>query len=244
MSRTMLLDGDVIVYKAGFGSDAVAKSRGQQHEPLAYCLHGAKETIESLMDVTGSADVRVFLSHPVNEREQVFPEYKANRDPNHKPYWYREIQEYLLDHWNAQYSYEGDEADDMLGIAQMEAMAKDEETIIVTNDKDLDMIPGLHFNFSKTKYDNGVYEIADPEGLRLFYLQMLTGDGTDNIPGMYRKMGIKADARWKDPLDFMTNSREMLQYIRDVYKDDDFVQLIGSLLWIKREKGPLWSFKR
>lgn len=51
---------------------------------------------------------------------------------------------------------------------------------------------------------------------------------------------MKASSKWLDPLDFMTNNREMLSYIRDVYKDDEFVQTIGSLLWIKREKGPLW----
>lgn len=241
MSRTALIDGDVVVYKAGFGSDAVAKAHGKTHEPLEYCLHAVKETLTSLMDETRSTDAVVFLSHPVNFRELIFPDYKANRDVNHKPYWYPEIRDYLLDYWDAQYSLEGDEADDALGIAQMQALVDDRETIIVTNDKDLDMIPGLHFNFSKTKKEKGVYETEDPEGLRLFYRQMLTGDSTDNIPGMFRKMKVKATSQWLDPLDGMTRNTEMLAYIRDVYKDDEFVQMIGSLLWIKREAGAFWG---
>ena len=246
MGMVALLDGDVVVYQAGFGSDAAAKARGYDHEPIEYQLHAVKETINSILDAAGAEEYLVLLSHPVNRREEIFPDYKANRDSSHKPYWYYDIKEYLLEHHGAQYSEEGDEADDALGILQMEALAKDQETIICTNDKDLDMIPGLHYNFSKTKRDNGVYEMDDPECLRKFYTQMLTGDSTDNIPGLYRKTGIKASPQHKLPLEGFTTDREMRSYIRDVYKDDDFVQLIGQLLWIKRERGERgwWQLKR
>lgn len=244
MSRKAYLDGDVLVYQAGFGSDAAAKEKGFVHEDLSFCLHGCKKLIHALVEEAGADEYVVFLSHPVNERESIFPEYKANRDPTHKPYWYGEIAEYLLEHHGALYSSFGVEADDAMGIAQMQSIADDEESIIVTNDKDLDMIPGLHLNFSKTKRANGVYEIADPEGLRIFYRQMLTGDGTDNIPGMFKQLGVKATEKWKLPLEAMTNNREMKEYIRSIYKDDEFVNMIGKLLWIHRQEGDWWSITR
>lgn len=241
MGRVAAIDGDVICYMAGFGSDASAKKQGYAYEPLEYALHATKQTINSILEAAGAEEYVLFLSHPVNEREAIFPDYKMNRDSSHKPHWYSEIKDYLLDRHGAVFSEEGDEADDAMGIFQMEAIARDEETIICTIDKDMDLIPGLHYNFSKTRRDNGVYEMEDPECLRLFYLQMLTGDATDNIPGLFKKTGQKATAQWKMPLDGMTRDSEMRAYIRDVYKDDEFVDTIGKLLWIKRERGDFWK---
>lgn len=243
MGRVAYIDGDVLKYQAGFGSDASAKKQGYDHEPVEYALHATKVLINSILDAAGADQYQVFLSHPVNYREEFYPDYKMNRDTTHKPHWYNEIHEYLLDSHGALFSEEGDEADDAMGIAQMEALVKDEETIICTIDKDLDLIPGLHYNFSKTRKENGVYEMEDPECLRLFYTQLLTGDSSDNIPGLFRKTGIKASAQHKMPLEGMTTDREMLAYIRDIYKDDEFVALMGKLLWIKRERGEAGWWK-
>lgn len=241
MTRLALIDGDVIRYQGGFGSDAAAKQRGEQHEPIEFCLHGVKKLITALVEEAGADDYRVFLSGPTNLRDEIFVGYKANRDPLHKPYWREEIKEYLIDYHGAILSPDGVEADDALGIAQMRAMAEDQESIIVTNDKDLDMIPGLHLNFSKTKRDNGVYEMLDPECLRVFYRQMLTGDSTDNIPGMFKRLGRKATGKVMMPIDGMTTRREMEQYVRDIYRDDRFVNMIGNLLWIHRREDDWYS---
>lgn len=238
--RHALLDGDVLVYAGGFASDANAKRHGAEHEPLEYCLQTVKQKIVGVMDRAEADEYTIFLSHPVNFRESIFPEYKANRDTSHKPFWYSEIQDYLLETHKAVYSEEGDEADDAMGRAQMLALSQDRETIICTNDKDLDMIPGLHYNWSPTREAEGVYELEDPEALRKFYTQMITGDTTDNIPGLFKKRGIKATAQWKQPIEGFTNSREMYQYILDVYEGDKaFVEMIGKLLWIKRD-GSFW----
>jgi 5'-3' exonuclease len=225
------------VYQAGFGSDAAARKAGYEHEPIEYALNAVKQTINSILEAAGAEEYVVFLSSPFNYRDEIFPEYKANRDSAHRPYWYSEIREYLLDKHGAQYADEGDEADDAMGIFQMEALMRDEETIICTIDKDLQLIPGLHYNFSKNNRQRGVFEMDDPQCLRMFYLQMLTGDSTDNIPGMYRKLGIKASKAHKAPILEMTRERDMLNYVRDIYQDDAFVRLIGNLLWIKRERG-------
>ena len=233
--RHALIDGDVLIYQGGFASDANAKRAGYEHEPLEYCLQTVKQKLTGIMDHSESDEYTVYLSHPVNFRESIFPEYKANRDTTHKPYWYSEIQEYLLER-GAIYSEEGDEADDALGRAQMLALSQDRETIICSIDKDLDMIPGLHYNWSPKRHENGVYEMEDPEALRCFYTQMITGDTTDNIPGLFKKRGLKATAQWKQPIEGFTNSRDMYKYILEVYEGDkEFVEMIGKLLWIKRD---------
>ena len=190
------------------------------------------------MEAAEADDYVIYLSHPVNFREHFYPEYKTNRDVTHKPHWEHEIRDHMLS-GNAIYSEIGDEADDAMGMAQMRARADGRETIICTIDKDLDMIPGLHYNFSKNKKANGVYRMEDPEALRLFYAQMIQGDSSDNIPGLFRKLGIKAAARYFYPLEGMETHAEMYRYVLDVYQGDkEFVDLNGKLLWIKRD--PEW----
>jgi 5'-3' exonuclease len=235
--RLALIDGDVLVYRAGFASDARAKERGEEREPLEFALNAVNTTLHGILQGAQAKDYLVYLSHPVNYREELFPEYKANRDVTHKPKWYDEIKHFILERHNALYSAQGDEADDALGIHQMAAMWSDEETIICSIDKDLDMIPGLHYNFSKNRVANGVYEIEDPEGLRLFYRQMVTGDSTDNIPGIYKQKGVKAQERLMAPIDAMTSNRDMYDYVLQLYGEEhrEFLRINGKLLWIKRD---------
>lgn len=254
--RTALIDGDVLVYSSGFASDGAAKRRlldelhgdkeaydkhvaehGKPYEPVNFCLNGLNTQLNSIVRAAEADDYKVVMSHPVNYREAFYPDYKMNRDITHKPHWENEIKDFLFERHDAIYSSIGDEADDAMGIMQMEAMASGQETIICTIDKDLDMIPGLHYNFSKTRRDNGIYTMEDPEGLRLFYAQVLSGDSSDNIPGMFQRLGIKCDAKWKIPLEGMNDPMEMYDYVMKVYENDlDHVHLMAKLLWIKRDE--------
>lgn len=244
--RLALIDGDVLLYQNGFASDAAAKKEYEKengtlegfdiqihHEPLEYCLHMVNKTIDGILEITESDEKLIYISHLVNYREQFYPPYKINRDINHKPYWYNEIKEFLLDRHGALFSEQGDEADDALGLHQCRSK---EETIICSIDKDLDMIPGLHYNFSKTRKANGVYEMQDPEALRCFYRQMITGDDSDNIPGLYKVMGRKATAKVLAGLDYETTEEGMLGYVSSLfYNDMKHIAMVGKLLWIKRE---------
>lgn len=243
------VDADVLVYACGFASDAAAKKKAEQygepvegvHEPLNFCLNGVAEKIQSVKNATGARKLTLFLSHPVNFREGLYPEYKANRDVTHKPYWAREIVDYLLEK-GALYADFGDEADDAMGIAQMEAQKAGKQSIIATNDKDLDMIPGLHYNWSPSKIDRGVYEVDELEGMRHFYTQLISGDSTDNIPGIFRATGRKASAQMKNGLEFLYTEQEMYKYVLSLYdNNEEFVHMIAPLLWIKRHKGQVWS---
>jgi hypothetical protein len=124
----------------------------------------------------------------------------------------------------------------------MAAIAADEETIICTIDKDLDMIPGLHYNFGPKRKLDGIYDIEDPHGLRLFYKQMFTGDASDNIPGLYKRKQRRATAGILAKLDQLTNNRDMYEYVLSVYGEgeEDHLAMLGKLLWIKRD-NDWWS---
>jgi len=243
MTTVALIDGDVLCYEGGFASDAGARAQGMPHEPLSFCLNGVKEKINSLRNIVEADDVLIFLSNPATGyRVEAFPEYKANRDPTHRPHWYKEIKEYLLDKHQAVLSEPGDEADDALGIAQTEMIKEGAYMpVLCTKDKDLDMIPGWHYNWSKNRKDNGLYYVNELEANKIFYKQVLTGDSTDNIPGMFKILGKKATAKWRSPIDDMHTEKEMYEYVLGVYKDSHIVQQIANLVWIKRGVGVGWS---
>lgn len=253
------IDGDVLIYACGFASDAAAmavlkskfgddeegfahyiEDNGKPHEPLNYALNGVNMKINAVADAVDATRRTIWLSHPVNYREAIYPAYKANRDPSHRPFWYEDIKQYLLDK-GALYSNEGDEADDAMGIAQTDLMKRGKPSVICTNDKDLDQIPGLHYNWSKSKIDLGVYEVDEIEGLRFFYTQLLSGDSTDNIPGLKIHTGRMATAGLKAPLQVLFTEAEMYEYVVNIYEGDkDFIHMIAPLLWIKRTNNS-WS---
>ncbi len=101
--------------------------------------------------------------------------YKGHR-PSDKPFWYEQIRRHLIANYPTEVA-SGMEADDLLGITQSH------NTVICSVDKDLNNIPGLHYD--ELKSEKGVYEVSELDADRNFFCQLLTGDRTDNIPGLY-----------------------------------------------------------
>jgi 5'-3' exonuclease len=241
MPTIAAIDGDILCYECGFASDAAAKATGMTREPLGFCLNGVNKKIDSILKNTEADDYIVFLTgSPVMglpKREELFSDYKKNRDSSHKPIWYKEIKEHLLKKHPNVLVIDGLEADDYLGMFGYEDnVAPDSTVVIASKDKDLDMIPGYHYNWSKTKVDKGVYYVDPLQGMRWFCEQMLVGDSTDNIPGLFKLFGKKATAALKKPLEELDNYKDLLQYVLDQYEGDEALFLRnGELLWIRRQ---------
>lgn len=236
-----LIDADILLYECGFASDAAAKrdERFEGHEPLEYALQNVKQKITDIMEVTQADEYECYLTGDDNFRLRLYPPYKANRDPNHKPHWYHEIKEYLVEKHRA-ITVEEMEADDILGIRQ--CTEQDDHTIICSKDKDLDCIPGFHYNWSPNRWQNGVYTIDDIEANRFFYTQCLTGDSTDNIPGIFQTTGKKASKKMKEPIQEMTTDYEMYQYVKDCYGEHvEQLNLYAQLLWILQKPKGYWT---
>jgi len=231
-----LIDMDIIVYSCGFASDAEAKRQGLEHEPLPYCLQIVNQLIDRIVLETQADDYKGFLTGKNNYREDVavtLP-YKGNRDTSHKPYWYKEIKEHLVER-HAAIVVDGMEADDMLGI---EATLDRENTVIATIDKDLRMISGWHYNWRKGPH---VDYVTEEEGTRFFYTQLLTGDMTDNIQGI-RGIGPK---KAEKILCGLSTEQEYycavtLAYAVAYDNPEETMKEMADLLWIQREEGKLW----
>lgn len=221
-----LLDGDIITYRIAFTTQDVDEK---------IVLSRINSYLDNILFDSGASDYVVFLTGGNNYRKLIYPDYKANRTQE-KPKHYELIRTYLMDH-EAAVMCEDEEADDVMGYSQTE------DTIICSIDKDLDQIPGRHFNFVKNKH----YEITPEEGMAFFYSQLLTGDRVDNIPGLPKVGPAKAKkilGEWTNEQDAKTKTLAAYQEFLglDEEKARERINLIGKLLYIRRQPSEMWQF--
>jgi len=120
-----------------------------------------------------------------NYRTEVDPLYKANRINIRRPTCSKTVKESLISTYPS-IAVNGLEADDLMGLNSGSS------TIIVSDDKDLLTIPGLHYQ--PRKPEKGVFLITYKEAEYLLYLQILMGDRADGytgIPGVGPKKAEK-----------------------------------------------------
>lgn len=210
-------------------------------EPLENALSNVKTMVQQALDSLGCTekDMTMYLSGPTNFRTGIatIREYKGNRDPDHKPQHGPAIKEYMEHKWNVQYS-EDEEADDLVGYSHYGMWLIDpHSSVIATVDKDMDMIPGLHYNFVKDES----YYVDEHEADRWFYMQLLMGDATDNIPGI-PGMGPKGASK---RLEGLNSVEEYYQVALEEYEkayENGLEALIENarLLWIRRQPHEWW----
>lgn len=123
-------------------------------------------------------------------------EYKGNRDSGNLldsfPYFF-DVRNMLIEQFGF-IVVEGIEADDMVGILQTRFTEQSDKSVIISTDKDLLQVPGLHYNLMKHKaLDvkpegeislNAKRSKIIGNGEKLLMAQMLLGDRTDNIMGL------------------------------------------------------------
>ena len=166
-----LIDADILIYRIGFATNEESESTA------ITTMAGFLEDL-ILLDLPTVQTWELFLTGKGNFRNEVAvtAPYKGNRK-SEKPKHYHLLREYLVLSWGA-YVVEGMEADDMLAIRATEI---GDDSVIVTLDKDLNQVPGWHYNFVKKEETY----ITEPQGLLHFYTQFLTGDSVDNIKGVH-----------------------------------------------------------
>lgn len=211
-----LIDGDIVTFKAAFTAEEdevwIAKAR-------------TDDLLDTILAETGCETYEIWISGKSNFRYTVFPEYKANRINAKRPKWEAEVKQHLVDHWNANVA-DGCEADDMLGARQTN------DTIICTIDKDLDQIPGLHYNFVKKEK----YEISEEDAYRFFCYQLMVGDPSDGIKGVPGIGKVKANKLLES-----YPSDEWIDRIRNLYSCDEEFDLNAKCLYIWRKDNDNYT---
>lgn len=187
MNVRLLIDGDIIAYRIAAACEHPIKwdeDLWTLHTSEAEVMAELTKSIEALKDKFKTEEVIIALSDRKNFRKELNPEYKANRANTRKPMGLAVAQDFFKTKYLA-VIWPTLEADDVLGI--MATQSFDEDTIIVSDDKDLQTIAGYHYNKGE------VIEVSEKQALKNFYTQVLTGDTADNYKGCRGVGPVKAE---------------------------------------------------
>ena len=184
----VLVDGSSYLYRAFHALPPLTNSSGQ--------ATGAVKGVISMLrrlckDYPGSPVAVVFDAKGKTFRDDMFPEYKAQRPP--MPEELREQIEPIHGIVRAMglplLCVEGVEADDVIGTLARQAAAKDLPVVISTGDKDMAQLVDEHITLVNTMTGSvldasGVEEKFGIPPALVIDLLALMGDKSDNIPGV------------------------------------------------------------
>ena len=156
-------------------------------EPESYAIHNVAMALESMYNSLVDSHIgdtknlffELYLTGATNFRKEVNPSYKEKRKEEHKPVHLNACKQYLMDKFGAM-SVDRLEADDVLAIRNKQLNELGVANVIVSVDKDLLQIPGVHYNPIKDELQS----INDITARYNFWKQVLMGDVTDGIYGI------------------------------------------------------------
>jgi DNA polymerase-1 len=214
---TLLIDGEIYAYRiASVCEYPLDWNDGDEVQMFADKEEGIDALdakISSIKNLLQADDVIIALSESGNFRKDLNPDYKEQRKTVKKPVILKDLCEYMREAYHV-CSHPKLEADDVLGILQTANKIKG-TTIIVSADKDLRTIPGLHFNPDKDKEVVRVLpDVADYN----FYFQTLIGDSTDNYKGC-PGIGVKKATTILNPLMKGSSSSKRWEAVLQTFLD-------------------------
>lgn len=169
----LLIDADYYLYRAAAGAEYEAELTTDVWTYLCR-ITDAKDAFDAEMnrlgDIAPDHAVVLVLGDATNYRYAIYPEYKSNRRKYRRPAGYSALRDWASKTW-VTLTLPNVEGDDVLGV-----MAE-EGDVIVSRDKDLRTIPGLHLA------GEGIIDVNSWEADFNFFAQVLTGDTADGYPG-------------------------------------------------------------
>lgn len=197
-SRVYLIDASVYVFRAFFSLPETMVNAAGQPINAIQGFGGFLADLKSRVGKDKVIAVAFDASLTTSFRNQIYPEYKANRPPAPESLkqqfaWCRDLCAALRLPVHSDEEYE---ADDIIGHWANEARARGDRVTVVTRDKDLtqlvedgdtwwDFAADTHLAPAGVKEKMGVYPAQVADWLAL------TGDAVDNIPGV-KGVGPKA----------------------------------------------------
>lgn len=277
MKRNLLIDGDVLVYESAFAAQKTRYEYGGQHfddfnsfktwadenkvdikaaraknllmKQVEYLPETTarmilKQKLDRITTACDSLNTTYILSGDGNFRDDFAKTkpYKGNR-VQEKPMHYLYVRRTLME-WGAEV-VAGIEADDALAIS----LCADPNAVLCTIDKDLNSVPGYHYN-----WDKGLKYKVDPNSaLWFFCYQMLMGDSTDNVPGIPGMGEKKAHALLDEHRQDWRKAWAVVkaEYNKGPFKFRDgsithgtpaqYINEQGILMWMQRFGDERWS---
>jgi DNA polymerase-1 len=197
--KLVLVDGSSYLFRAYHG---LPKLESPTRHPTG-AIYGVLNMLRKLIrDEQPDRVAVVFDAKGKTFRNEIYPEYKANRPP--MPDELRVQIEPLHQIIKAQgyplISIEGVEADDVIGTMSCQATAQGYQVLISTGDKDMAQLVNENVHLINTMNSHFMDEAAVVDKFHVRADQIidylaLMGDSSDNIPGV-PKVGPKTAAKW------------------------------------------------
>ena len=201
--RVYLVDGSGYIFRAFHAIPVHSFVRADGVHTNA--VNGFCMMIQSLVE-RAEADAEtdylavIFDAHRENFRNEIYPEYKANRSdpPEELVPQFALIREATRAFNLPCIDMEGFEADDLIATFARMAVAEGIEVVVVSSDKDLMQLVGDSVEMFDPMKDRriGPAEVEERFGVgpeRVVDVQALAGDSTDNVPGV-PGIGVKTAA--------------------------------------------------
>lgn len=195
----ILVDGSSYLFRAYHALPPLTNSKGEATGATV----GVINMLRRLTAEYRPTHIAVVFDAPGKTfRDELYPEYKANRPP--MPEDLREQIQPTLDIIHAMglplLVVDGVEADDVIGTLARQATEEQRETLVSTGDKDMAQLVNDHVTLINTMSDTvmdagGVMEKFGVRPDQIVDFLALTGDSVDNIPGV-PKCGPKTAAKW------------------------------------------------
>ena len=181
-----LIDADILVYESAYRCQQTVEWEPGEYTQHASFDEGTQDfynSVKFIVESVGADSAILALTdsdREANFRRKVWPGYKAHRESpgDNRPLLYKALRDHIRENYTVRQK-PGIEADDTIGILATGEDIKDlppvEERVICSIDKDLDTVPGRHFNWRKPEL--GVYYIHEPTAFYALMLQTLCGAG-------------------------------------------------------------------
>ncbi len=201
MKKLLLIDGSSYLYRA---FHAMPDLRNKDGEPTG-AIYGVINMLRRLSKETAADYIAcVFDAKGKTFRDDLYPEYKANRPPmpDDLAAQIEPLHECIRAMGITLINQAGVEADDVIATLTAEASARGIETIISTGDKDIAQLvrPGVtlvNTMSNETLDEDGVRKKFGVRPDQMVDYQTLVGDSVDNVPGV-DKVGPKTAVKWLD----------------------------------------------
>jgi DNA polymerase-1 len=199
--KLVLVDGSSYLFRAYHG---LPKLESPGRHPTG-AIYGVLNMLRKLIrDEQPDKVAVVFDAKGKTFRNDIYPEYKANRPPmpDELGVQIEPLHEIIRAQGLPLICIEGVEADDVIGTMSREATEQGYEVLISTGDKDMAQLVNANVRLINTMNNHFMDEAAVVEKFQVRADQIidylaLMGDSSDNIPGV-PKVGPKTAAKWID----------------------------------------------
>lgn len=237
------------------GREELVAIQSIQTTSVSFANNSTTAFLRTIKEDTQADQVIVCFGHPkgLNFRNDIATFKKYKDRAGDRPHHYETVKSYIKNNFDYYETTEPYEDDDVLAILYNDLEAFDYyHPIICSTDKDLNQVPGRHYNIRKRE----LYDVSVVQGYRNFYNQLLSGDPTDTIPGIYYITGKKNTKDLSETLSYCHTRATMYQRVYFIYyialesKEksiptdlDCILWEIGNLLYLRRswdDEG--WNF--